>query len=258
MVKAIFFDIDGTLVSFKTHTIPESTRNALKELKKKGIKLFIATGRPNLLINNLCDLEFDGYITLNGSHCFTSNNEDIYKGTIPADDIERVIEYHKTNNYPFVFVHDNQWFITNIDKSVDDICNLIEIPAPPVAPIEEARGKEILQIMGYFPESADEEIFGKILTHCESMRWHPLFADIICKGTSKSKGIDEVIKYYGIKLDETMAFGDGGNDIPMLKHAGISVAMGNASDKVKAAAQYVTTSVDDDGILNALKHFNVL
>lgn len=84
------------------------------------------------------------------------------------------------------------------------------------------------------------------------------FADIIARGNSKSKGIDHVLEYYGIALKDTMAFGDGGNDIPMLGHAGIGVAMGNASDEVKAAADYVTTSVDEDGIMNALKHFGVL
>ena len=55
-----------------------------------------------------------------------------------------------------------------------------------------------------------------------------------------------------------MAFGDGGNDIEMLRYAGIGVAMGNADDAVKAAADYVTTSVDDDGIMNALKHFGLI
>ena len=168
------------------------------------------------------------------------------------------MEYTKNHDYPFVFVHDNQWFITKVDKAVEDIAKLIEISIPPVKPGEEALGKDILQIMGYFPTEADEEIFGKILTHCETMRWHPLFADIINKGTSKSRGIDEVIKHYGIKLEETMAFGDGGNDINMLEHAGIGVAMDNASDKVKAAADYITSSVDDNGIINALRHFNIL
>ena len=174
MIKAIFFDIDGTLVSFKTHRVPKSTKQALKELREKGIKVFIATGRPKLLINNLEDLEFDGYITLNGAHCFTADHKDIYKGLIPAEDIERVVEYTKSHDYPFVFVHDNQWFITKVDKAVEDIAKLIEISIPPVKPGEEALGKDILQIMGYFPTEADEEIFGKILTHCETMRWHPL------------------------------------------------------------------------------------
>ena len=83
MVKAIFFDIDGTLVSFETHKIPASTQEALKTLRDKGIKIFIATGRPQCLINNLGDLEFDGYITVNGSYCFTAGHQPIYKGCIP-------------------------------------------------------------------------------------------------------------------------------------------------------------------------------
>ena len=82
MVKAIFFDIDGTLVSFETHKIPASTHEALKALRDKGIKIFIATGRPQCLINNLGDLEFDGYITVNGSYCFMKHGIFLYASSI--------------------------------------------------------------------------------------------------------------------------------------------------------------------------------
>ena len=112
--------------------------------------------------------------------------------------------------------------------------------------------------MGYFKQDEDLEVFSHVLKHCEPMRWYPLFADIIARGNSKSHGIDKVIEYYGIDLKDTMAFGDGGNDIPMLRHAGIGVAMGNAAPEVQNAANYITTSVDEDGILNALKHFGIL
>ena len=60
---------------------------------------------------------------------------------------------------------------------------------------------------------------------------------------------------FGIGIEETMAFGDGGNDVAMLRRAGIGVAMGNANDAVKSQADYVTTSVDEDGVLRALQHF---
>lgn len=93
---------------------------------------------------------------------------------------------------------------------------------------------------------------------CESMRWCDGFFDVIPKGSKKSGGIDKIIAHYGIRLEETIAFGDGGNDIDMLQHAGIGIAMGNAADNVKTAADYVTTSVDNDGILNALKHFGII
>lgn len=260
MVKAIFFDIDGTLVSFKTHTIPESARKALALLREKGIKVFIATGRPKvLMMKAVGGLDFDGYITLNGAYCFTAGHQDIYKGAIPEEDIERLIRFNKQHpELPFVFVHDDTWFITGVNDAVREVADLIKIDIPPVHPAEYARGKEILQVMGYFQAGEDGEVFSDVLKHCEPMRWYPLFADIIARGNSKSHGIDKVIEYYGIDLKDTMAFGDGGNDIPMLHHAGIGVAMGNAAPEVQNAADYVTSSVDEDGILNALKHFGIL
>lgn len=82
MTKALFFDIDGTLVSFETHAIPASTIEALTIAHEKGIKIFIATGRPKAIINNLADIQdrglIDGYITMNGAYCFVGD-EVIYK-----------------------------------------------------------------------------------------------------------------------------------------------------------------------------------
>jgi Cof subfamily protein (haloacid dehalogenase superfamily) len=95
-------------------------------------------------------------------------------------------------------------------------------------------------------------------TGCEFGRWHPAFVDITAKGNTKQNGIDQFIKHFGFKLEETMAFGDGGNDIGMLRHAGIGIAMGNAKDDVKAVADYVTDTVDEDGIYKAMKHFGII
>ena len=70
--------------------------------------------------------------------------------------------------------------------------------------------------------------------------------------------MDHILKYYDIPLGETMCFGDGGNDIPMMRHAAVSVAMGNAMDEVKRTAGYVTDTVDNDGVWKALKHFGII
>ena len=96
------------------------------------------------------------------------------------------------------------------------------------------------------------------IPHCVSARWHPAFTDITVKGANKGNALITVARQLALDINECIAFGDGGNDLSILKAAGIGVAMGNANDDVKAVANYVTTSVDEDGIWNALKHFNAI
>ena len=93
---------------------------------------------------------------------------------------------------------------------------------------------------------------------CTSMRWHPFFTDVIAGGVDKSVGIDKVLAYEGLSLDEAMAFGDGGNDMAMLSHVPCGIAMGNACEELKEVAAYVTASVDEDGVARALRHFGLV
>lgn len=97
-----------------------------------------------------------------------------------------------------------------------------------------------------------------VLEHCEATRWTSLFADVVPAGGSKRVGMEKMLEYFGISREQTMAFGDGGNDIPMLEFAGIGVAMGNAAEEVARSADFVTRSVDENGIEYALEHFGLL
>ncbi len=258
MIKAVFLDIDGTLVSFKTHKLPESTIWALDRLREKGIKVFIASGRQLQSINNVGTQKFDGYVTLNGGYCLSGTGDLVYKHRIPAEDIDALIRYQEQMEpFPCALVEEDGLYLNYKDESVDEVFRLLDFPCPPIRPLQGNGGKEVFQLIAFFTSGQEERIMS-VLPHCEATRWNPLFADVIPSGSSKAVGIDKMIAYYGILLNETMAFGDGGNDISMLRHTGIGVAMGNADEEVKKAADYVTTSVDDDGILNALKHFNVL
>ena len=257
MIKALFFDIDGTLVSFKTHTIPQSTIDAINRAKQAGIKVFISTGRPKVIINNLGKLEFDGYITMNGAYCFIGADEIIHKSSIPEKDVETVVNLVKKKSLTCIFVQEKKMYICNPGWMSDEFSTTLNAPSLPVANPDDIIGTEIFQISPFITPAQEKELMPQI-PGCEAGRWHPSFADIVAKGNGKNRGIDEIIKYFDIPLEATMAFGDGGNDISMLKHAAIGVAMGNAKDNVKQAADYVTDTVDNDGILKALEHFKVI
>lgn len=258
MIKAVFFDIDGTLVSFKTHKLPDSTVRALDLLREKGIKVFIATGRQLQSINNLGTQEFDGYVTLNGGYCLAGKDKVIYKHNIPSEDIEALIRYQENEEaFPCALVEEDGIYQNYVDDSVRQLYDMLDFPHPPLRPLRGNGGKEVYQLIAFFSPGHEERIMS-VLPHCEATRWNPLFADVVPRGSSKAVGIDKIIEYYGVSLHETMAFGDGGNDMAMLCHAGIGVAMGNAGDEVKEAADYVTDSVDDDGVMNALRHFDVI
>lgn len=255
MIKAVFFDIDGTLVSFNTHKIPNSTLLALDELKKRGVKIFIASGRSWRQMQELRDFpKFDGYVLLNGSCCVTSEGEVIHSHCIPEDDLERLATFCKERSFPVEFVYENRESMTESTPLVEAAWANVNIPVPPVIPMDICSKKNVYQLGIFLNREEEKEIniTDKLMPGCMTMRWSPDFFDVVPKGSCKSVGIDKIIAHYGIRLEETMAFGDGGNDIDMLRHVAIGVAMGNASTDVKAAADYVTTSVDDNGILNAL------
>lgn len=259
MIKAVFFDIDGTLVSYNTHQIPQSAKNALTELRKKGIKTFIATGRPFAAVNNLEGIEFDGFITVNGAYCMTKEKKTIYQHPIPDTEIRSFLHYQKlTGEFPCMAATDHGIFINFVNEDVEEVFKLINFPRVETKNLNEVSGLDIFQLVAFFREDKEREIMENVLPGCEAARWNPLFTDIVCKGISKQTGIDKVLEYYGFALEEAMAFGDGGNDIQMLQYVPASVAMGNATEAVRQSASYVTDSVDEDGIWNALKHFEVI
>lgn len=254
-VKAIFFDIDGTLVSFETHCVPQSTIETLDALRQKGIKLVIATGRPLHDINNLGDLEFDGYITANGAYCVTKDKELLHNNLISKESKAKLLEYLKTNPFPCLFVTEGESFANYIDERVTSINKMVNLPAPAIAPVERIMECDIFQIDAFVNTEEEKFLIENILTDCEGNRWHPSFVDLNVRGNNKATGIEAFLTHYNIKREHTMAFGDGGNDISMLEYAAVGVAMGNANDEVKSRADFVTLSVDDHGITHALKQF---
>lgn len=255
-IKAAFFDIDGTLVSFRTHRIPDSTNLALTRLRKKGIKLFISSGRHLSAIDNLGDEHFDGYITVNGSLCYL-NDQIIHRCQIPSSDIHGWINFQNTRNTDCCVVTEKKMYINTISESISKFFKLLNLPYPEIIDLNLIADEPIYQIVGLIEEELDK-IVNIEMPHCDFKRWHPSFADIVRKDSDKSKGMQALLVRLGITPAECIAFGDGGNDIEMLQFAGIGVAMGGSAPIVLQSADYETSSVDEDGILNALTHFHII
>lgn len=259
MIKALFFDIDGTLVSINTHEIPQSTIESIRKAKEKGLKVYISTGRPIQFITNLSDINdlIDGYITTNGANCFVGDKT-INLIPIPKEDVFNAIRLSNEMNFACVVVGKKDATVCNRNNIFDDLfIDMLKVPECFDNALDKVLEQDILQLTPFVTKEQEEKIM-PYLPNSFSARWHPEFTDITAIGVDKGSALISFAKSQGFDIDETMAFGDGGNDISIIQNAGIGVVMGNAKDYLKEYADYVTTSVDDDGIKNALEHFAII
>lgn len=150
MIKAIFFDIDGTLVSFNTHKIPESAKRSIEALRKKGIKVFIATGRHFSAINNLDNIEFDGYITMNGCYCLAEKKEVVFKKSIDPEDVNAFIDYlQQVNEFPCLFVEEHKLSLNYVDEDMKYLMILLNQEIAPIKELDYYRTKEMFQLTAF-------------------------------------------------------------------------------------------------------------
>lgn len=259
MIRAAFFDIDGTLVSFKTHKMSDKTKETLWALREKGVKVFISSGRPVYFMNNLEEFPFDGYVAMNGALVLLSDGEVLYQQPLSEDDANKVVEISVRENIPTYVFMEKSFGINCMNKASSDLQKMINTPMPEVIDVvDAAKHNKVYMFTSFMTRQQENTLLRPVLGPCEYPRWHDTFMDIVPSGLSKADGAAILLEHFGIKREESIAFGDGGNDIPIIEWAGIGVAMGNAEDAVKACADYVTLPIDDEGLTYAVKHFGIL
>ena len=257
-VKAVFFDIDGTLLSFQTHEVPPSTEEAIAELQARGIKVILSTGRSINSIDHVRYLNFDGYITFNGGYCVTNEGKILLKKAMDPKDIQSILDYANQQPLSFSFMSEKEITIHDVTPEIAGMYAHLNLPVPKLVDINNVELDSILQANIFLGPEDEEEFMRNVMPNSVASRWTPLFADVNPAGQSKRVGIDIFCDYFGVGIHETMAFGDGGNDITMLQHVQVGIAMGNANAEVKEIADFITDDVDSDGIWNALKRFEVI
>ena len=273
--KVIILDVDGTLFSSEKEILPE-TKKALFKAQNKGIKVVLASGRPTsglVAIGNELELKkYHGlFISYNGSKVVDAKTmETLFNEPLSVSEAKAVLEHMKNFEVKPMIDKDRHMHVNNVYdpmikyKGVD--VNIIEY---------EARGANYLLCeQDDLAEFLDYEV-NKILTaatpayleaNYEAMMdpfkdtlncvfTAPFYFEFTAKGIDKAKAIDTVLKPMGYKPSEMIAFGDGMNDLSMLKYVGVAVAMENAVDEVKDHVQHITSSNDEEGIANALYHY---
>jgi len=246
-VKIIFFDIDGTLIDMNRKQISSKMLDTLRALKKQNILLCIATGRSPIALPHFEDVNFDAFLTFNGSYCY-NQKESIYENPIPQKDIKQIIENSQTLGRP-VAIATKDRTITN-GKDADLIEYFSFAHQEPVISKDfnsTIDNEKIYQLM----LGSRKEDYDKVMNNTTDSKitaWWNRAVDIIPASGGKGIGISKILDYYGLDKSQAIAFGDGNNDIEMLKAVGWGLAMDNASDDLKTIANEVIGSVTDDGI----------
>lgn len=256
MIKAAFFDVDGTLLSYKTKKVCDSARASIAKLQEKGILCIVATGRHMIQMSKLpvADIPFDAFVMLNGQLILDKEQNVLFDVPIEGKAKEFLVEKFNDHTYPAIIVEEKDMYLNYVTDHVEKVHEIIAIAKPELSAY---KGGNIYQVCAYLrPE--DEHLVDPIREDVVMTSWHYGGKDIIAGGGGKMAGIKRYLEYAGIKREEIIAFGDAENDLDMLAFAGIGVAMGNGSEEAKAAADYVTADIDDDGIEKALKHFNLI
>ena len=277
MGKILLIDIDGTLVDYENR-LPASAVEAVRRARANGHRVYLCSGRSKAENKQeIWDIGIDGYIGGNGSYV-ESDGAVVMHQLITADQCRRIVDWLNARGLEFYLESNNGLFASPTFKDV-----AVQV----MAEYSRRKGREASTDMDYrqaFPGMIWEgELYRSDLNkisyvlhryqdHLDARAAFPemqhgtwggagetaLFGDMGVKDITKAHAVETLLAHLGAQKADTIAFGDAKVDIPMFEACALGVAMGSGGEEIKAAADYVTTDVDKDGLYNAFVHLGVI
>jgi Cof subfamily protein (haloacid dehalogenase superfamily) len=264
MYKLIAIDMDGTLLNEKKE-ISNRCREDIRKLKEKGISVVLATGRPfHGIIPYIEELnllgENDFVVTYNGALVQNTKAGKVLKlSPLSLDSYKELYTVSKELGVNIHALTESSVLTprSNPYTLIESTINKIPIIVEPIEDIDSSTNiikvmfiddpKRLDAIIPLIPEWVEEKY--------SILRSAPIFLEFLNKGVDKGVGVSLIARQLGIEPDEVICIGDAGNDIAMIEYAGLGIAMGNATDDVKAIADYITLSNEDDGVAHVIEKF---
>lgn len=263
--KLIVLDLDGTLTN-KEKKITTRNKEVLLKAQQNGVKLVLASGRPTFgivpLANELCMDQFGGFIlSYNGGEIINwETKETLYANVLPNDVVPTLHESARMNDLA-ILTYDEEYIVTEnpTDPYVEKEAFLNKMEVRQTAHFLKEINLPVAKclIVGD-PEKlipVEAELSLRLQGKINVFRSEPYFLELVPQGIDKAKSLEVLLNKIGMKREEMIAIGDGYNDLTMIKYAGLGIAMENAQEPVKKAAQYVTLSNEEDGVAAAIEKF---
>lgn len=265
MKKALVLDIDGTLTNSKKEITP-ATRQAIQELMKRGQKVILASGRPTPGMRRYeKELELDRYggylLSFNGAKivdCYTG--EILYQRILPLTFLPGLYRFAGENGCGLItYLGSDVISAFPPDQYVELEARINGLPVKEAGNFLEFVDFDINKcLMTAEPEKAalfEEQLRERYESRASIYRSEPFFIEIMPQNVNKAASLEKILPVLGVSREDTVCCGDGFNDISMIEYAGVGVAMGNAQQAVKDAADYVTATNDEDGLIQVIEKY---
>lgn len=265
MYKAVFIDLDGTLLR-PDHTISEETRETIRKLMQRGILVVLVSARPYhgiLPISEWLGTADMPIVSLNGGY-IRLKDEIIFSSSIPTDVAATVAEEGQAYGTTMIYYTGLDWYTEDFNEHLKKEQRITDVPVT-VLPFADMlsqwqqKGARLNKVMAIGDELQVAALQAKLLdTYPTGMNIYPskpTYLEIMRQDASKTNGVKLLLEKYGIDKKEILAVGDNFNDLEMIIFAGTGVAMGNAPDAIKEAADFVTATNEEDGVRLAIEHF---